>query len=89
MEKYNKIVAQNANVEMLHISLDLKKEPAEKWAVAGKFPWYTILFDDIEKSGLWSFNSTGGVPEYALVTSSGEKIGTGPEVFDQVKDLAK
>ena len=89
MEKYKANIADNPNVEMLHISLDMKKEPAEKWAVSGKFPWYTILFDDIEKSGLWGFNSTGGVPNYALVTSAGKKIGAGPEVFDQVKDLAK
>ena len=88
MEKFKEVVAKNEKLEMIHISLDHKKEAAQKWAASEKFPWYTILFEDVESSGLWGFNQTGGVPEYVLVSASGEKVGTGPGVFEQAKELS-
>jgi len=89
VEKYKKTVEGNPKVEMIHVSLDQSESAAEDWAVKEKFPWYTVVPDDVEKSGLREYKSTNFVPEYALLNANGERLGSGSGVFDQVKDLAK
>ena len=71
---------------MVHISSDDDKAAASKWAGDVGFPWLTILPEDAEASGLNKL-STGFVPDYVLVKASGEKVGTGMGIFDQVKSL--
>ena len=89
MEKYNKTVEGNEKVEMIHVSLDQSEDAAEKWAAKEGFPWYTVLPGDVKRSGLREYKETRFVPEYALLSADGERIGSGSNVFDQVKKLTK
>jgi Thioredoxin-like len=89
VKKYNSVVDGNPKVEMIHVSLDRDESAAEDWAVKEKFPWYTVLPDDVSSSGLREYKTTNFVPEYALLNANGERLGSGSEVFDQVKDLIK
>ncbi len=74
METYNKVVADNDKVTMIHVSLDRSKDLAEKWAAKESFPWITILPDDAGKSGLKPFHTTGSVPCYVLLDKDGEVV---------------
>lgn len=89
MEKYNETVAKNPKVEMIHVSLDRDEDAAEEWAASAGLPWLTILMKDKDKSGFGDFKSTNFVPEYVLISRSGEKIGSGSGVYDQIKGLTK
>ncbi len=89
MKQYNEIVANNPKVEMIHVSLDQNKSAAEGWAVGDQFPWYTVLPSEVQSSGFDRFKSTRYVPEYALLTANGDRIGSGNGVFEQVSKLAE
>ena len=87
MEKYKTIVADNAKVEMIQLSLDRDKQSAEGWAVKDKLPWYTVLPSEYRSGGFAKYKSTRFVPEYGLFSADGKRLGSGREVFDQVKKL--
>ncbi len=74
---------------MIHVSLDQSESAAEDWAVKEQFPWYTVVPDDVQRSGLREYKTTNFVPEYALLNANGERIGSGANVFEQVKGLIK
>ena len=88
MDKFNKTVAENAKVEMIHVSLDRDESAAKAWAAKAKLPWLTMLHGDVQKTELMSmFGAIRGVPTYLLVSADGEKIGTGSTVFSKLEDL--
>lgn len=74
---------------MIHVSLDRSEDAAEDWAVKEKFPWYTVVPDKVKRSGLMEYKLTNAVPEYALLSADGERLGSGSRVFDEVKKLTK
>lgn len=74
---------------MIHVSLDSSEKAAEGWAAKEGFPWYTVAPSDVKKSGLYEFKVTKYVPEYALLSADGKRLGSGSDVFEQVKKLIK
>lgn len=92
MEKYNDTIAGNAEIEMIHISLDSDEDSAEEWAAKEGFPWPTVMPDKVERSGLRTYKTTNGVPEYHLVDAEGNTVvaGThdGTAAFSKIKELA-
>ena len=74
MEKYNSVLADTNKVVFIHVSLDRSEELAEKWAAKEDFPWLHILPDDVEKSGLKQFHTTGAVPCYVMLDKDGEVV---------------
>jgi hypothetical protein len=74
VEKYKKHIADNPDVEMIHVSLDNSEDPAEEWAAKESFPWPTILPDKVDRSEMRDYKTTTGVPEYHLVDADGETI---------------
>lgn len=93
MEKYNKSILKNPDVELIHISLDSDEEKAEEWAAKEGFPWPTILPDKVERTKLRdNFKTTSGVPEYHLVDADGNTVvaGTsnGAPAFAKINELA-
>ena len=93
MEKYNKHIAKNPDVEFIHVSLDVDKEAAEKWAAKDKLPWLTVLSDKAERSGLEAYRTIDLVPEYHLIDSEGntivESAPFGDAFFAKIEELAK
>jgi len=77
VETYNKVIADNDKVTMIHASLDQSADLAEKWAAKEGFPWLTILPDDVGKSGLKPFHTTGAVPCYVMLDKDGEVVVAG------------
>ena len=77
MEKYKKVLADNKNTTMIHVSLDSSNDPAEKWAAKEGFPWLTILPGDTSRSGLREYHSTGKVPCYVMLDKDGKVIVAG------------
>lgn len=90
MEKYNAELAGKANVAMIHVSRDQSEDSAEAWAAKEKFPWLTVLPDDVERSKLLDYRSGNGIPNYVLVDSSGNKIAEGSSgVFSKIAELSE
>ena len=71
---------------MIHVSRDFKDASAEKWAAKEKFPWLTILPDDVKRSGMAKYTNNT-VPHYALVNAAGEKVESGYKVLAKIKNL--
>jgi len=88
VEQYNETIAENPKVEMVHVSLDRSESSAVGWAKKEKFPWLTILPDDVKtKSGVIKFKQGSGVPSYVLLKADGEVISTGSGVFEKARAL--
>ncbi len=88
MEKYNKEIAGNPNVELIHVSRDQSEDAAEEWAEANQFPWLSVLPGDVERSKLLDYMSINAVPHYSLRTADGEELANGSSaVFRKIADL--
>lgn len=89
METYNKKIATNDQVELIHVSLDLDEEPAIEWAKTNTFPWPTVLNKNAKESGLMKYEGPS-VPHYALIDKNGTLITEGKlESFEKIKELSK
>ncbi len=91
MEKYKSVLADTEKVVFIHVSLDRSEELAEQWAAKESFPWLHILPDDVEKSGLKQFHTTGAVPCYVMLDADGEVVVKGSAgstgVFNKASEL--
>jgi hypothetical protein len=88
VEKYNKTIAGNSKVAMVHVSLERQEGLAEVWAAKEGFPWLTILPKNVKSSGLMDYKKTGFVPEYALIDKNGKQLASGGgEVFQKAVEL--
>jgi hypothetical protein len=88
VEKYNKTIAGNSKVAMIHVSLEREEGLAEVWAAKEGFPWMTILPGDVKKSGMRDYKKTNFVPEYALIDKNGKQIASGGGVvFEKAVEL--
>ncbi len=77
---------------MIHVSLDSGNEAAERWGIKEKFPWLTVLPEDVKKTGFKkAYKTTNSVPEYHLVNSAGETVVAGSSgssrVFAKIKEI--
>lgn len=87
MGTYNEKIATNPKVELIHVSADTDKKDAEEWAKKEKFPWPTVLPDDVKRSGLDKYAGSG-VPHYVLIDKDGKQIAEGQgEVLGKVQEL--
>lgn len=69
--------------------MDDDKEAATVWAAKHHFPWPTVMKDELESSGLTKYSS-GGIPDYVLIDTHGNKIAVGKaESFKKIKELTK
>ena len=90
MEKYNASIASNPKVEMIHVSRDQAEDAAQDWAAAEKFPWLTVLPDDVERSDLMQFRTRNAVPFYTMVDKDGNEVANGSgAIFAKVAELGK
>jgi thioredoxin-related protein len=89
VESYNKEIAENPKVEMIHLSLDQDEDAAEAWAKKENMPWPTLVGDDKGKDTLTEKYGVRAIPSYILVDRSGNKIaeGKGP-AFAKVKETS-
>jgi hypothetical protein len=88
VEQYNRDIAENPKVELIHISHDRDEDAAEEWAVKEGFPWLTVLPDDVERSDLLDYKIANSVPHYILVDAAGNRLADGSSaVFSKVKSL--
>ena len=74
VEKYNSVLADTQKVVFIHVSLDRSEDLAEAWAAKESFPWLHILPDDVGKSGLKEYHTTGAVPCYVMLDAEGEVV---------------
>ena len=89
METYKDRVADDPNVELVHISLDDDQGDAERWASSVAMPWPTVLRDKLERSGLSEY-SPRGIPHYLLVDAQGNRVAEGhTAVFEKLDELKK
>lgn len=77
MKSYNKDIASNDKVEMIHISRDTNEKEALKWAKKEKFPWPTISMKNSSREKFLMSYYGGGVPTYVLVDRDGKKLASG------------
>ncbi|MBK1833722.1 hypothetical protein JIN78_06575 [Roseibacillus ishigakijimensis] len=90
MEKYKKEIADLANVEMIHVSLDQDDDAAEEWAEKESFPWLTVLPDKVDRSTMRDYKTTNAVPEYHLVDGEGNSLAKGQAAaFAKIAELTK
>jgi hypothetical protein len=78
VESYNKKIAGNDRVELIHFTYDETDEAALKWAKKEKFPWPTVLKDKQKATDLEKF-AGDYVPEYILISKDGDVIANGKE----------
>ena len=73
---------------MIHVSLDSSEDSAETWAADAGFPWLTVLPDDVERSDLKTYHTSGSVPFYTMIDASGEVLATGSlAIFKRIGEL--
>lgn len=88
MEQYKKEIADNPDVELIHISCDQSEAAAADWAAKNEFPWLTVLPADAKRSGLLDYRTRNSVPHYSLRSADGEELANGSaDVFDKLDDL--
>lgn len=88
MEKYNKEIANNPNVELIHVSLDQSEDAAESWAEANQFPWLSVLPRDVDRSKLRDYMTRNAVPHYSLRSADGEEVANGSSAaFRKIAEL--
>ena len=89
MKQYNDQVADNPNVEMIHVSLDNDEKAAESWAAKEGFPWPTVMRAKVERSGLDAYMPQG-IPNYKLIDKDGKVVAEGKgAVFAKIAGLKK
>lgn len=87
MESYNKKIAGNDKVELIHFSYDENDDAALKWAKKEKFPWPTVLKGKQKATELEKFAGQY-VPEYLLVSKDGEVVAKGKDgCFAKIAEL--
>lgn len=76
MEFYDDKIRANAEIELIHVSLDLDDEAAAGWAKKAKLPWPTILYSDHDKEVFTTpfFDGDPEAPSYILVDTTGKVI---------------
>lgn len=88
MEKYNKQIANNPNVELIHVSLDRSEDAAENWAESNQFPWLSVLPKDVDRSKLRDYMTRNAVPHYSLRTADGKELANGSSaIFSKIAEL--
>ncbi len=87
VDLYQRYVASNPRVEMVHISLDKDNLAASRWASSSRFPWLTVLPENVKASGLERYRNGKFVPDYTLLSYDGKKLGSGQGVFQQAGKL--
>ena len=89
VESYNKKIAGNSKVELVHFTYDESDEDALKWAKKEKFPWPTILKSKQKATDLEKFAGEY-VPEYILINKDGKVIANGKEeCFAEIAGLGE
>ncbi|MEN8693766.1 MAG: hypothetical protein ACN4GG_07725 [Akkermansiaceae bacterium] len=86
MESYKAKIGPNADIELIHISLDFDEPAAFDWAKKAKMTWPTILFSDHDQAALTTpyFEGDPEAPSYLLVDATGKLI-----VKDKTHAMAK
>lgn len=77
---YQKIIAENAKLEFIHLSFDNNEEAALKWATSFKQPWPILTREEIDENELITpFFPDGqlSLPTYILVDRNGKEIARG------------
>ncbi len=88
MEKYNKEIAENPNVELIHVSLDQSDDAAEDWAETNQFPWLSVLPRDVDRSKLKDYMTRNAVPHYSLRAADGTELANGSAaIFSKLAEL--
>lgn len=79
METYNNKIADNKDVELVHLSLDQTEDAASAWGAKENMPWPTLMRDDIDNKVLRTpfFPGSMGVPAYVMVDHTGKEIARG------------
>lgn len=87
MKYYKKSIADNKDVEFVHISQDASRGDAQNWAKSVGFPWLTVLSSKARSTGLMSYFS-GGVPSYVLIDKDGKALAKGKQAsVAKIKEL--
>lgn len=80
METYNDSIANNADVELVHLSRDRTEDAAEAWGAKEKMPWPTLMKDDTDGDALFRpYFPSGrmGIPAYVMVDHTGKEVARG------------
>ena len=89
METYNKEIAENEEVELIHLSRDRGDDAAEAWAAQEKMPWPTLMRDDTDGDALFApYFPSGrmGIPAYIMVDHTGKEVARGKaEIMAKIK----
>ena len=72
LEKYQRHIATNPEVALVHVSCDEVEAEALTWARKEGFTWPTIFFSDLERAGLARYDAWPG--EVRLVDSAGSVL---------------
>lgn len=91
METYNNLIADNPNVEMIHLSRDGDEGAAADWAAKESMPWPILLKEDTNAKQLvvpYFPDGRMGVPTYILVDQAGKEITRGKAAaFQKIKEF--
>tara|TARA_B100000519_G_C13873013_1_gene264583 strand:- start:32 stop:310 length:279 start_codon:yes stop_codon:yes gene_type:complete len=91
VESYQKDVASNPRVEMIHLSRDQDEKAALAWAKKDKLPWPHIMQKDTKDALMTHY--TRAVPCYVLIDREGNKLAAGSggagksAVWSKLKEL--
>ena len=79
-ETYNKEIATNPNLELIHLSRDNSEDAAEAWAKSFNQPWPSLMKEDtnVEKLIMPYFpDGRIGLPTYLLIDREGKEVARG------------
>ncbi|MDA7917140.1 hypothetical protein N9908_03520 [Akkermansiaceae bacterium] len=81
VESYNKKIATNPLVEMIHLSLDADSEEALAWSKEASMPWPTVLMEDSDPEVFEKpyFEFEPEAPSYILIDANGKELARGKE----------
>lgn len=86
--KYNKEIAGNDSIELIHASFDSDDKSAGAWAKKSHFTWPTVMERNLEKAGLVKYSQ--GVPTYVVVDANGKVVAEGKDaVSKKIKEITK
>jgi hypothetical protein len=90
VEYYNKVMATNREIEVIHYNHDYNEKAMEGFMIDFSFPWPAIAYKERENAKIITSLYGDEVPSYTLIDAGGRVLANGKEAAEKkIAELGK